>query len=70
MKKTFDFIAHRKTFAIASAVILGVALIFNIIFGTAMDITFKGGTLMRYSFEGTVDMVVAEKTAIHLPAAI
>ncbi len=63
MKKTFDFVAHRKMFAIISAAILGVALIFNIIFGTAMDITFKGGTLMRYSFEGTVDVAVAEKTA-------
>ncbi len=63
MKNTFDFVAHRKLFAVISAAILGVALIFNLIFGTAMDITFKGGTLMRYSYEGTVDMAVAEKTA-------
>ena len=63
MKKTFDFVARRKTCAIVSAAIFGVALIINLIFGTAMDITFKGGTLVRYSYEGTVDMAVAEKTA-------
>ncbi len=63
MKKSFDFIAHRKLFIIISACILGVALLVNIIFGTEMDISFKGGTLIRYSYTGTVDMDVVNDTA-------
>ncbi len=63
MKKSFDFIAHRKLFVLISACILLVALVFNIIFGTEMDITFKGGTLVRYSYSDTVDLTVAENVA-------
>ena len=63
MKKSFDFIAKRKMFLIISACILGVALLFNIIFGTEMDISFKGGTLIRYDYEGTVDVAAVGATA-------
>lgn len=63
MKKSFDFMAHRKLFMIISVSILAVALIFNIIFGTEMDISFKGGTLIRYSYEGTVNMETVNTTA-------
>ncbi len=63
MKKSFDFVGHRKLFACISAGILLLALIFNLIFGTAMDISFKGGTLVRYSFSGTMDLDAA-KTAV------
>ena len=63
MKKPFDFVARRKLFVCISLAILAVALLFNIIFGTEMDISFKGGTLVRYDYTGTVDVAVAEKTA-------
>ncbi len=63
MKKPFDFVARRKLFVCISLAILAVALLFNIIFGTEMDISFKGGTLVRYDYTGTVDVAVAQKTA-------
>ncbi len=63
MKKSFDFVAHRKLFIIISACILGIALLANIIFGTEMDISFKGGTLIRYSYEGTLNMDTVTATA-------
>lgn len=63
MKKSFDFVAKRKTFALISVCIIAVALIFNVIFGTEMDISFKGGTLMRYSYTGTLDMDKVTETA-------
>lgn len=63
MKKSFDFVACRKRCACISLVILVLALIFNVIFGTEMDISFKGGTLVRYSFSGTMDLDKAIDTA-------
>ena len=63
MKKPINFTGHRKLYICISLSILAVALVFNIIFGTQMDIAFKGGTLMRYSYSGTVDMGQVEKTA-------
>lgn len=63
MKKSFDFVACRKRCACISLVILVLALIFNVIFGTKMDISFKGGTLVRYSFSGTMDLDKATDAA-------
>ncbi len=63
MKKSFDFVACRKRCACISLVILVLALIFNVIFGTEMDISFKGGTLVRYSFTGTIDLDKATDAA-------
>lgn len=63
MKKPINFTGHRKLYVCISLSILAVALVLNIIFGTQMDIAFKGGTLMRYSYSGTVDMQQVEKTA-------
>ncbi len=56
MRKPFDFIKQRKLFVCISAALLLLALVFNLIFGTEMDISFKGGTLIRYSYSGTVDV--------------
>ncbi len=63
MKNSFDFVAKRKMFALISVSILVIALIFNVIFGTQMDISFKGGTLMRYSYTDTLDLDKATKSA-------
>jgi preprotein translocase subunit SecF len=63
MRKPFDYIGKRKLFVCISAALLLVALVFNLIFGTEMDISFKGGTLIRYSYSGTVDENVATDVA-------
>ena len=51
MKKSFNFVGHLKTFLIISAAIMVVGIVMNLIFGTQMDIAFKGGTQLRYSYE-------------------
>ncbi|MBQ9414358.1 MAG: protein translocase subunit SecF [Clostridia bacterium] len=57
---TFDFIKNRKTFLIISACIIVVGLIFNLIFGVELDVTFTGGTVLKYSYTGTIDTSEAE----------
>lgn len=63
MKKEFDFCARRKLFVIISLCIMAVGVLFNVIFGTSMDVSFTGGTLMRYSFTGTMDTEKADSVA-------
>lgn len=52
MKKNWNIIGNRKKFLIGSAVVLLIGLLFNIVFGTALDISFKGGSRIVYSYEG------------------
>lgn len=53
-RKPFDFIGKRFVFlGIAGAVML-IGIVFNIIFGTQLDISFKGGTIFTYSYEGEI----------------
>ncbi|MBR2405759.1 MAG: protein translocase subunit SecF [Clostridia bacterium] len=59
--KNFDFVAKRKIFSIVSVAILLVGLIFNIIFGTKMDISFTGGTELPYSYTGELTQEAVEK---------
>ncbi len=56
MKKHFDFVGKLKYFLIASVAIMLVGLLFNVIFGTRMDVAFKGGTVIRYSYETAPDV--------------
>ncbi len=63
MKKSFDFIKARKTCVIISLCIFAVGILFNIIFGTRMSITFRGGTLIQYSFTGDVDTSAVQAAA-------
>ncbi len=63
MKKSFDFIKARKTCVIISLCIFAVGILFNIIFGTRMSITFRGGTLIQYSFTGDVDTSAVQSVA-------
>ncbi len=66
MKKEMNFIAMRKTAVIVSLCIFAVGILFNVIFGTGMDISFSGGTLVRYSYSGdlNVDAVDAAAKAV------
>lgn len=53
-KYDFDFIKNRKIFFGISLGIMIVGIIFNIIFGTQLDIQFTGGAIARYSYSGEV----------------
>ncbi len=63
MKKSLDFMGNLKTFMIVSAAIMVVGIIFNIIFGTQMDVAFKGGTQLRYSYKTQPDVAKVEVVA-------
>lgn len=63
MKKNFDFVGHLKTFLIISGAIIVVGILMNIIFGTKMDVAFKGGTQLRYSYEVQPDLDKLETAA-------
>ncbi len=61
--KKFDFVGHLKLFLIISIVIMVVGLAFNVVFGTRMDVAFKGGTQLRYSYEKAPDVDALTKVA-------
>ena len=63
MKKQFDFVGHLKLFALISLGIMLVGLVVNLVFGTRMDVAFKGGTLLRYSYETAPDLDALTKAA-------
>ena len=50
-----DFFGKRKLFLIISLAIIVVGLIFNVIFGTKLDVQFAGGAVIKYSVDGEVD---------------
>ncbi len=50
-----DFYGHRKIFFTISLSLIAIGIIFNFIFGTQLDIQFKGGAQLKYSYSGTVD---------------
>ncbi len=61
--KKFDFVAFLPKALIISAAIMVIGLLCNIIFGTQMDISFKGGTQIRYSYTAEPDMAKFEELA-------
>ena len=66
-KKAKDFIGHRKIFFCISIAIILIGIVCNFIFGTTMDIQFKGGSMLKYSYTGELDnsalrALVQEKT--------
>ncbi len=52
----FDYIATRKFCVFLSLGLIVVGLVCNLIFGTSLDVTFKGGTLVKYSYTGELDL--------------
>lgn len=54
-KKVIDFIGKSKIFFGISIALLLVGVGFNIVFGTALDISFTGGTIVSYSYVGQID---------------
>ena len=63
MKKEFNFIQNRKICVIISLCIFAVGILFNVIFGTGMDVSFSGGTLVRYSYAEKIDVNAVEAMA-------
>lgn len=61
--KTFHihFFENRKIYFAVSLGIMAIGLIFNIIFGTQLDIQFKGGAMIRYSYSGSIQQEEVEK---------
>lgn len=56
MKKfNIKFYENRKIYFGITIALLVVGVIFNIIFGTTLDIQFKGGAMLDYSFSGDID---------------
>lgn len=55
MKKQIDFFGSRKIFFGISLAIILVGIVFNFIFGTQLDIQFKGGTILSYYYTGEID---------------
>lgn len=51
----FDFIKNRNIFFGISISIIVIGIIFNIIFGTQLDIQFTGGAIVKYSYTGEID---------------
>lgn len=52
--RNWDFFGHRYIFFAISLSVMVIGILFNIIFGVKLDITFKGGTLIKYSFTGSL----------------
>lgn len=68
--KQFDFVGRKKIFAAISIGIIVVGVLFNILFGTQLDIEFKGGTLLQFSYENTIDEAeLKDFVAQQLPGA-
>ncbi|WP_444657822.1 protein translocase subunit SecF [Caproiciproducens sp. R2] len=61
--KTFHikFFENRKIFFGISIGIMAIGLIFNIIFGTQLDIQFTGGAVIKYSYTGKIVQEDVEK---------
>ncbi len=55
MKKDRNFIGHSKIFFGISLAIIIIGIICNFIFGTTLDIQFKGGSIISYGFVGEID---------------
>lgn len=55
MKKDLNFVGRSKIFFGISLGIILIGIICNIIFGTTLDIQFKGGAIISYSFTGEID---------------
>lgn len=62
-KFNFDFVGHKKTFLIISAVMVAISILSTFVFGANLDIQFKGGTILTYVYDGEIDQAQFEKDA-------
>ncbi len=62
LNKTFSFIKHRKVFYIISCTIIGVGMLWSVIFGMNYGIDFTGGTTFQIEFGQEMDIDEVEDT--------
>ncbi|HEX2986331.1 MAG TPA: protein translocase subunit SecF [Caproiciproducens sp.] len=60
------FFENRKIYFGISIGIMLIGLIFNVIFGTQLDIQFSGGAMIKYSYTGSVQQGEAESIVRNL----
>lgn len=62
MKKFhIGFYENRKIYFTISIAIMALGLIFNVIFGTQLDVQFKGGAMASYSYTGEINSATVEQ---------
>ena len=62
LNKTFSFIKHRKVFYIISCTIIGVGMLWSVIFGMNYGIDFTGGTTFQIEFGQEMNIDEVEDT--------
>lgn len=61
MKKfNIRFYENRKIYFTITIALLVLGVIFNVIFGTTLDIQFKGGVMLEYAYSGEIDTSAVE----------
>ena len=61
MKKfNIRFYENRKIYFTITIALLVLGVIFNVIFGTTLDIQFKGGVMLEYAYSGEIDTTAVE----------
>ena len=56
MKKLrIKFYENRKIFFMLSLAVILIGVLFNVIFGTQLDIQFTGGAVIKYSYQGDLN---------------
>ena len=56
-----DFFGKKRTFFTISLVILAIGIVFNVIFGTKMDVQFAGGAVIKYNVTDEVSQEEVQK---------
>lgn len=56
-----QFFENRKIYFAISIGLMAIGLIFNVIFGTQLDIQFTGGAVIKYSYTGSIQQEMVEK---------
>lgn len=62
-KKGLDFVSKTKVFAIISASVIALTVIFSFVLGVKVDIRFKGGSMLTYSYTGEITEADTAKVA-------
>lgn len=62
-KKGIDFVSKTKIFAIISASVIALTVIFTFVLGVKVDIRFKGGSMLTYSYTGEITEADTAKVA-------
>lgn len=62
-KKGLDLVSKTKVFAIISASVIALTVIFSFVLGVKVDIRFKGGSMLTYSYTGEITEADTAKVA-------